>query len=235
MNLFFCRNIKDNIAILDETESHHCIKVLRLSTGDEICLVDGKGGYFEGQISIPDHRNCTIEIKKSDFETGKRNYSLHVAMAPTKNIERFEWFLEKSTEIGIDQITPLLCNRSERKILRIDRLEKVITSAMKQSLKAYHPVLHPMTEFDTFLKSESAGEKLIAHCMDGTRQDLIKMKNTGNNFTILIGPEGDFTLQELDFAFAKGFLPVSLGTSRLRTETAGIVCCQIIADLMSLK
>jgi len=235
MNIFYSQNINGNTGILDETESHHCIKVLRQKPGDEVYLVDGKGGFFEGTITIADHRACTIRIEKSHFEFGKRQFSLHIALAPTKNIERYEWFLEKATEIGIDEITPLICHHSERKIIRHDRLEKVITSAMKQSLKAYHPVFHPLTQFDSFIKMQIPGKKLIAHCMEGNRQDLIKMEPATSCFTILIGPEGDFSEMEVMTAIGNGFSPISLGSSRLRTETAGVVACQIVSDLQSLK
>jgi 16S rRNA (uracil1498-N3)-methyltransferase len=235
MHIFYTTAIQENTATLDEIESHHCIKVLRLKTGDVVILVDGIGGFFEGVISIPDHRSCKISINKIIRDYGKRNYKVHVAIAPTKNIERFEWFLEKSTEIGIDEITPLICQRSERKILRQNRLEKVITSAVKQSVKAYHPVFHPMINFERFLESKFTGTRLIAHCMEDGRQELIKMKPANSDFTVLIGPEGDFSEAEVKLAISKGFIPISLGASRLRTETAGIVVCQIISDLLALS
>jgi len=235
MNIFYTHNVVGNTGILDETESHHCIKVLRLQTGDEVSLVDGKGGFYNCIIAMANPKSCVLEIKKSQLEFGKRNFSLHIAIAPTKNIERFEWFLEKATEIGIDEITPIICERSERKILREDRLEKVITSAMKQSLKAYHPVLNKLMVFDKFIDAEFSGEKFIAHCMESNRQDLIKLKPESNNFCLLIGPEGDFSEKEIQKSVSKGFMPVSLGTSRLRTETAGIVACQIFADLMAFR
>jgi 16S rRNA (uracil1498-N3)-methyltransferase len=235
MNIFYSQNIRGNNGILDEAESHHCVKVLRLQVGDEVFLVDGKGGFFEGVIALANQKASIIEIKKSQFEFGKRNYNIHIAIAPTKNIERFEWFLEKATEIGIDEITPIICHHSERKILREDRLEKVITSAMKQSLKAYHPVFHSLTSFEKFIETSRAGNRLIAHCIESERHDLIKMKPENYDFNLLIGPEGDFSEKEVKIAISKGFLPVSLGKSRLRTETAGIVACQIISDLMVLQ
>ena len=235
MNIFYSQNIHGKTGILDETESHHCIKVLRLQTGDEVFLVDGNGSFHKGIISIPDHRNCTIEILNTKFEFGKRKYRLHIGIAPTKNIERFEWFLEKATEIGIDEITPVLCQRSERRMIRHERLEKVITSAMKQSIKAYHPVLNPLTTFDNFIELHGTGNRLIAHCMEGDRKDLIKMKFNNNDFIVLIGPEGDFSEKEIASALFKGFVPVSLGDSRLRTETAGIVTCQVVADLIATQ
>jgi 16S rRNA (uracil1498-N3)-methyltransferase len=235
MNIFYTQNIQGNLGILDEDESYHCIKVLRLGKGKEVSLVDGKGGFFEGSVSVADQRKCLIDIKKSQYEFGRRNYRLHIAIAPTKSIERFEWFLEKATEIGIDEITPLVCRHSERKIIRKDRLEKVITSAMKQSLKAYRPVFNQITTFDEFTEMNISGNKIIAHCMDSDRQELIRIQVPGREFLLLIGPEGDFSDNEVILAMKKGFLPVSMGSGRLRTETAGIVGCQIIADLMSLR
>ena len=235
MNIFYSKNIQGNSGFLDEIESHHCIKVLRLKTGDKVCIVDGKGGYFEGIISIADHRACVIEITKTQTGFGKRNFMIHIAIAPTKNIDRFEWFLEKATEIGIDEITPVVCQRSERKILKEERLEKVISSAMKQSIKAYRPVLHSLTMLEKFIDSQHDGNKFIAHCMDGERHELIKVKPVGNRFIILIGPEGDFSEKEIKLAIAKEFLPTSLGSGRLRTETAGVVACQVISDLMAIQ
>jgi len=235
MNIFYTTRIERTTAILDDVESHHCIKVLRLKVGDLVSIVDGAGGYYEGKISIADHRSCIVEILKTQKEFEKRNFRLHIAIAPTKNIDRLEWFLEKATEIGIDEITPLLCQHSERKILRTDRLEKVLISAMKQSLKAYKPLLNQASSFEKFITQNLAGNKLIAHCVESERFELIKSKPIMNEFTILIGPEGDFSEMEIKNALENKFLPVMLGKSRLRTETAGVVSCQIIADLMSLK
>ena len=235
MNIFYTSRIERTTAILDDVESHHCIKVLRLKVGDLVSIVDGSGGYYEGNISIADHRSCIVEILKTQKEFEKRNFRLHIGIAPTKNIDRFEWFLEKATEIGIDEITPLLCQHSERKILRTDRLEKVLISAMKQSLKAYKPVLNQIISFEEFMEQKHTGIKLIAHCLESERFDLIKIKPDINEFTILIGPEGDFSDLEIKIAMNEKFLPVMLGKSRLRTETAGVVSCQIIADLMSFQ
>jgi 16S rRNA (uracil1498-N3)-methyltransferase len=235
MNIFYSQHIEGNSGILDETESQHCTKVLRLKTGDEVYLVDGKGGFHEGILSHADQKACTIDIIKSKFEFGKRNYKIHIAIAPTKNIERFEWFLEKATEIGIDAITPIICQRSERKILREDRLGKVITAAMKQCIQAYLPVFNSLTPFEKFINSDNPGNKIIAHCIEGERLELIRLHPQSYDFTLLIGPEGDFSEKEVQLAVSKGFIPVSLGKNRLRTETAGIAACQIIADLMAFQ
>jgi 16S rRNA (uracil1498-N3)-methyltransferase len=234
MNIFYTQKIHGSSGILNETESHHCTKVLRMEVGDPLILVDGQGGFYEGNISIADQKACVIEITKSHPDYGKRSYKIHVAIAPTKNIERFEWFLEKATEIGIDEITPLICKHSERKVLREDRLEKVILSAMKQSIKAYLPVLHELTQFEKFVSLNFTGNKLIAHCRDEERHELIQMHPTETLFTVLIGPEGDFSENEIQMAITNGFLPTSLGVSRLRTETAGIAVCQIIQDLIAI-
>jgi len=235
MNIFYTPDIRGNTGILDPAESHHCIKVLRLNAGDEVYLVDGTGGFYKGSISLADSRACVVNISQSEYEFGKRKFRIHIAIAPTKNIERFEWFLEKATEIGIDEISPLICERSERKIIREDRLQKVIASAMKQSLKAYMPKLNALSLFDRFVEMPFGGEKFIAHCMEGERKDLIGIKQAGDQFTLLIGPEGDFSENEIKLAISKGFIPVSFGASRLRTETAGVVACQIIADLKALQ
>ena len=234
MYIFYIQNFSGNIAILNETDSGHCIRVLRMRIGDPVNLTDGKGGFYEGIIDSVNPRAVTVEITKKEQNYGAREYFLHVAIAPTKNIDRFEWFIEKATEIGIDEITPLLCHRSERKNLRNDRLEKILVSAIKQSVKAYLPVLNPMTGFDQFISESVKGNKYIALCSHISRSDLIKTRNKLKTFTILIGPEGDFSQEETTSALDKGFIPVSLGASRLRTETAGVVVCQIISDWNSI-
>ncbi|MCB8994880.1 MAG: 16S rRNA (uracil(1498)-N(3))-methyltransferase [Bacteroidales bacterium] len=234
MNIFYSTDIRGNLGYLDASESFHCVKVLRLKEGEPVYLVDGIGGFYEGKIMNADTRNCSIEIVSSKSLHQKRDYSLHIGIAPTKNIERFEWFLEKATEIGIDSITPLLCKHSERKNIRTDRLEKLIISAMKQSLKAYLPELDDMCSFGEFINRKFQGEKLIAHCGEADREELILLKPVSRSFCILIGPEGDFSEEEIKLSTNAGFRAVSLGNSRLRTETAGLVACQEVADLMRL-
>jgi 16S rRNA (uracil1498-N3)-methyltransferase len=188
-------------------------------------LVDGHGGFFTAEISDPNPKRCTVKVVRSELNSGLRNFRVHVAIAPTKNIERMEWFLEKATEIGIDRITPLLCRYSERKEIKTDRLEKVMVSAMKQSLKAYLPKLDPLTRFNDFIREPFDGQKFIAHCEEQHR-DLLTVKILPHgNYLILIGPEGDFSSEEIETAIRAGFQPVSLGESRLRTETAGLVAC----------
>lgn len=225
MHIFYTPDITGTHYTLDETESKHCIRVLRLEQGNEIILVDGRGGFFTAQIVDPSPKRCSVKVTRSELNFGSRNFRVHIAIAPTKNIERIEWFLEKSTEIGIDQITPILCRFSERKDIKAERLEKVMVSAMKQSLKAYLPQLAPLTRFNDLVAQPFEGQKFIAHC-DEQHRDLLKTMILPNqNYLILIGPEGDFSSEEIKMAIDAGFLPVSLGDSRLRTETAGVVAC----------
>ncbi len=225
MQLFYTPNIQGSFYTLDETESKHAIRVLRMSQGDAIQLIDGIGNFYEGRISDANPKKCCIEILKKAEEFGKRNHYLHMAVAPTKNIDRFEWFLEKATEIGIDEITPILCDHSERKVIKEERLEKVIVSAMKQSLKAYLPKLNPLTPLKEFLQTPFDGKKFIAHCYEQDKRDLKNEIPGSHSNLILIGPEGDFSEEEIELAMQNGFLPVSLGASRLRTETAAVVAC----------
>lgn len=225
MHIFYTPDLSGNLYTLDETESRHCIRVLRLEQGDEIILVDGRGGFFTAEIVDANAKRCAVKVIKSALNAAQRNYSVHIAIAPTKNIERTEWFLEKATEIGIDRITPLLCRFSERKEIKNERLEKVMISAMKQSLKATLPQLGPLTKFNDFISQPFEGQKFIAHCDEQHRDLLKKMIAPNQNYLILIGPEGDFSTEEIEQALRAGFHPVSLGESRLRTETAGVVAC----------
>lgn len=227
MNIFFCNQISNNQAVLDKVESGHAIRVLRMKSGDTVHFIDGKGSFYEGVILDPNPKSVTIQITSVQAEND-RPYYLHLAVAPTKNTDRFEWMLEKSTELGIDRITPLSCARSERKTLRHDRSMKVILSAVKQSLKARLPLLDEMTPFDHLIRQEFSGEKLIAHCLDKPKTSVSDWIRTGNRFLILIGPEGDFSQEEISQATAQGFKGISLGNSRLRTETAALVACGAI-------
>ena len=228
MNLFYTSKINDDFHTLNEEESRHCKKVLRLKIGDSINLTDGVGGLFEAEIIDDSSKQLKVRIIKTSSEFGKRNFKLHIAIAPTKNISRFEWFLEKATEIGIDEITPLISNYSERKVVKNERLNKVITSAIKQSIKAYHPILNSTTNFKEFIKKEQNCQKFIAHCEDDKKENLKDLYKFGSDVLILIGPEGDFSRDEIELAKKAGFIPISLGESRLRTETAGIVACHTV-------
>lgn len=228
MHLFYTPDISSETYTLNEIESKHCIKVLRLNTGDQIELIDGKGNFYEAIITEPNPKKCKVEIVKTLKEFGKRNHYLHIAIAPTKNMDRFEWFLEKATEIGIDEITPILCEHSERKVIKPERLEKIIISAVKQSIKAYKPKLNGLISYKDFIQQELEENKYIAHCEDWEKQALKNTYGKGKSATILIGPEGDFSPEEIELAKENGFIETSLGPSRLRTETAGVVACHTI-------
>ncbi len=230
MALFYVPNLASG-HVLPEEESQHAVKVLRLQVGDEIVVVDGLGGFYKAKIINPHPKHCGFEMIESQTEFGKRNYKLHIAIAPTKNIERLEWFIEKATEIGIDEITPIICRFSERKTVKVDRLEKIIISAAKQSVKAYFPKLNPLSTFDELLKRYPASQKFIAHCYDEDKRLLQTEIRKSSDILILIGPEGDFSKEEVEKAISLGFAPVSLGESRLRTETAGVVVCHTVALL----
>lgn len=228
MHLFYTPNIQSSQYVLDKEESTHCVRVLRLTEGNVIHLTDGKGNLFKAKLVSTSIKECIVEIIETFPDYCKLNFELHIAIAPTKNIDRFEWFLEKATEIGISQITPIICEHSERTIVKPDRLKKIITSAVKQSLKAYHPVLNETIKFKDFLKKDFKDNKFIAHCENEEKQSLQDVYQKANNALILIGPEGDFSVNEINAALEKKFLPVSLGNSRLRTETAGLVACHTI-------
>lgn len=228
MHLFYSPDISSGIYSLSAEESRHCQKVLRLKEGDTVHLTDGHGTLFTTRIIQAAGKQVTVEVVGRKQEFGKRPYRLHMAVAPTKNIDRFEWFLEKATEIGVEEITPLLCEHSERKAVRSDRLEKVITSAVKQSLKAYHPMLHEMTSFQHFLSKKHDGQTFIAHLEEEGPVLLHSACRRGSDVTILVGPEGDFSGMELESAMKAGFQCVSLGDSRLRTETAAVVATHAV-------
>ncbi|WP_297095365.1 16S rRNA (uracil(1498)-N(3))-methyltransferase [uncultured Draconibacterium sp.] len=228
MQLFYVPTISGAEVILDETESKHAVRVLRLKEGDEIELVDGKGGFFKARIQNANPKKCQLSIIDSQTEFGKKDFHLHIAIAPTKNIDRTEWFLEKCTEIGIDEVTPLLSEHSERKVIKPERLEKILVSAMKQSVKAYLPKLNELTKLSDLLEQATETKKFIAHCNEGEKPHLKNEVNSGDNVLILIGPEGDFSPEEVELALENGFEAISLGNARLRTETAGVVACHIV-------
>ncbi|MDQ0641652.1 16S rRNA (uracil1498-N3)-methyltransferase [Pedobacter sp. W3I1] len=226
MHIFYTPDITQNTYTLNEEESKHCVRVLRLTIGSIVNLVDGKGGFYTAEITTDNPKKVSLSILKVETEFHKRNHYLHIAVAPTKNIDRIEWFLEKATELGIDEITPIITDRSERRIVKEDRLNKVITSAVKQSIKAYHPKLNDAISFDAFLKEPFDGDKLIAHCIDnGEKQYISKLVAPHQKYLILIGPEGDFTPDEVNLALNKGFKALTLGDNRLRTETAALSVC----------
>ena len=221
MQLFYLDNPEKEIRLTAE-ESKHAIKVLRKKEGDMLNFTDGKGNLFIAEITIADNRKTSVRIIKSEQKPKQHNYHLHIAISPTKNMDRFEWFLEKATEIGIDEITPIICSRSERKILKKERCNRIMLSSMKQSLKFHLPKLNEAIDLKEFLKQDFNGNKYIAHC-EKTEKVALKDAELKENTLILIGPEGDFSLNEIEIALQNTFKAVSLGTSRLRTETAGIV------------
>jgi len=228
MQLFYQPGISGNSLYLDENESRHCIKVMRLEKGNLIRVVDGCGGMFETEITDPDHKRCGLKLVRCVKEFGRRDFYVHIAIAPTKNTDRIEWFAEKATEIGIDEITPVICANSERRVFNTDRVGKIVVSAMKQSIKAYLPKINPAISLNNLIGMPFDGLKLIAHCHTDSLVFMKEIVKKGENILILIGPEGDFTLNEVEGAIGKGFAEVSLGSSRLRTETAGILACHIV-------
>jgi len=226
MQLFYLENPENEI-ILSVQESKHATKVLRKKEGDVLDFTDGKGNFYKTEITVANSRKCRLQIVSSEQKPKQHNYHLHIAIAPTKNMDRFEWFLEKVTEIGIDEITPIICSRSERKVIKNERCNKILLSAMKQSLKFHLPKLNEAISLTNFLKSNVDGAKYIAHCEKSDKLELRKV-NSAEKTLILIGPEGDFSPAEIEMALQNQFKAVSLGTSRLRTETAGIVAVHTI-------
>lgn len=239
MQLFYAPNINPPHYTLSEEESKHAVRVLRLSQGDTLSITDGAGRLFSCQVTDANPKRCSVEVISTIEEFEPLPYSLTMCVAPTKNIERFEWFLEKATEIGISEVYTLLTSHSERKAIKLERETKVITSAMKQSLKAYHPTLHDITPIKNVINREFDGERYIAHCGEAVtvegRQFLGDIAPKSGNIEILIGPEGDFSPEEVKAAVAKGYKEISLGNQRLRTETAAVVAVSIIATKSNMK
>lgn len=222
--IFFAPDIlSDNILPADE--SNHCVKVLRKKEGDEVYITDGKGHFYDAEIVAAHPKHCHIHITNTIAPAKGWNGYLQIAFAPTKNMDRVEWFAEKATEIGIDHLTPLLCRYSERKEIKLPRIEKILVSAMKQSQKALLPELDEMIRFADFVKQPFDGQKFIAHCYPSDKKLLKEAYTPDKNALILIGPEGDFSEEEVALAIKEGFIPISLGESRLRAETAALVAC----------
>ena len=235
MHIFYSENHSGRQFVLDNSESNHLARVLRLKNGDSVEVVNGDGNLYHCVVLENDPRNSKVEIVETVENFDARGYRLHIAIAPTKSIDRFEFFVEKSVEIGVDEITPIISSRSERKQLKTERIERVILSAMKQSLKAKRTIINPVTPLTEFLKINKPGKMFIAHCIDSLPQHpLEEVYDKGDEATVLIGPEGDFTEDEVKSAINKGASPLSLGSSRLRTETAGIVACSHVYFLNQL-
>jgi 16S rRNA (uracil1498-N3)-methyltransferase len=227
MWLFYTPDIKDDMQ-LPEEEASHCIRVLRMKEGDSIRLTDGKGCFYDAVISAVSGKRCMVHIERKEQQEQLWNGYLHIAVAPTKLMDRNEWFVEKAVEIGVDEITFLKTDHSERDVIKMERIEKIAVSAMKQSQKATLPVLNGMTQLRSFIEQGFDGDKYIAHCEPGSKVLLQDALTPGHNSLVLIGPEGDFSPAEIEMALKAGFKPISLGPSRLRTETAALVAVHIM-------
>ncbi|MXO07207.1 16S rRNA (uracil(1498)-N(3))-methyltransferase [Flavobacterium sp. HBTb2-11-1] len=229
MQLFFNPNIDETTQSFsfDKEESRHIIKVLRKKDGDILHVTNGSGLLFETQITLASDNKCMVEVL-SIKNAEKPKFHLHLAVAPTKMNDRFEWFLEKATEIGIQEITPIFCDRSERKVINRDRFEKIILSAMKQCNETFLPKLNEAISFKEFIKQQQNGLQLIAHCEETDKKSLKEVLKPNQDVTILIGPEGDFSEKEIALALENNYKPVTLGNTRLRTETAAVVACHSV-------
>ena len=227
MQLFFNPEITKETKeiIFNKEESRHIVKVLRKNSDDKLIITNGKGTVFTAIIIVPSDKKCVAKIIDFEQKTKEWNYHLHLAIAPTKNMDRLEWFVEKATEIGIDEITPIICNNSERKVVKTERLHKIMLAAMKQSLKFHAVTINEPIKFSEFIKQENSGDKFIAHCYPSEKISF------NSNITILIGPEGDFSEEEVSLATQSNYTTISLGKSRLRTETAALTAVQHISFL----
>jgi 16S rRNA (uracil1498-N3)-methyltransferase len=226
MNLFYQPRIEEGVQHLDAEESRHATKVLRMVKGDELHLTNGKGFLYTCRITDADSKKCSFEIvDRTNLK--KRGFQIHIAIALTKNIDRIEWFVEKATEIGIDEISFILCQNSERKHINLERIEKIAVSAMKQSGQTWLPKISPLLPFKEITKLQ-ASQKFIAFVDKQNPNHLKSLASVNGNYLVLIGPEGDFREEELSLALINDFKKVSLGSNRLRTETAGIVACQVL-------
>jgi 16S rRNA (uracil1498-N3)-methyltransferase len=235
MQLFYTTQIADGLAILTDEEARHATQVLRKKVGDTLQIVDGKGHWYDAIITQSDRRQCVVQLGEAQSPPHTSPVRLHIAIAPTKNIDRLEWFLEKTAEIGITDITPIICQRSERTVVKPERLQGILIAAMKQSLHAHLPMLHDAMPFTQWLKQDfGVMQRFIAHCDDHTPRIALRDAYTvGNDVCVLIGPEGDFSAAEILEAQTAHFQAVTLGKSRLRTETAGVVACHTIQLLNS--
>ena len=235
MELFYSQDIEGGIVRLNQDESGHCIKVLRHKCGDEISVIDGCGTLYKCRITSDSHKGVEAIVLESQNDWGGHPYNLHLAVCPTKNNDRYEWFAEKACEIGFDTLSPIIGDHSERRILKTPRVEKILVSAAKQSLKAAVPVVNEPVSVKEFIKSEaeSQGLKMIAYCFEDERVPRRSIREAlegydGDQITVMIGPEGDFSKEEAEMALAAGFIPVHLGQSRLRTETAALTAAAAV-------
>ena len=228
MNLFYAPDIAGPHYTLNPEESKHILRVLRMKAGDTVTLTDGRGFFYDCRIEDDNPRACRLYIQEKRKGDDTQGRLLHLAVAPTKNIARYEWFLEKATEIGVGRITPVICEHSERRQVKTERLERILVAALKQSLKSRLPQLDPPENFRNFIRKPFEGEKFIAYISPDVTDELSKVYKKGRPALILIGPEGDFSPAEVETAVQNGFKPVRLGPSRLRTETAAVVACHTV-------
>jgi 16S rRNA (uracil1498-N3)-methyltransferase len=226
LSYFFVESLGEKNIQLDEDTSKHIISVLRMQKGESLLLTDGRGNKAATQIIDDNRKRCVVQVMSMEIDE-ERKPSICIAISITKNAARFEWFLEKATEIGINEIVPLLCERTEKEKFRYDRMKGILVSAMLQSQQTWLPHLHQPTSFDDVIKQAAQEKKFIAHCLPEKKQQLSSSTNRQSSI-ILIGPEGDFTQNEIDAALGKNFIPVALGETRLRTETAGIVAAAVL-------
>ncbi len=227
MHLFYAPDIELTNELPAE-EAAHALRVLRLKAGDELMLTDGKGCFYRTEIAVADQKHCLLNILEATPQPALWKRHLHLALAPTKNMDRMEWLAEKATEIGFDELTFLNCRYSERRVIKLERIEKIVVSAVKQSLKARMPKLNELTDFSKFIRQPFTGQKFIAHCYPGDKSLLKNSLNAEEDALVLIGPEGDFSEEEVALAIENGFQPISLGASRLRTETAALVAVHLM-------
>lgn len=228
MQIFYAPDMIGGVYELSKEESKHAIRVLRLRKGDEIILADGNGNLFRSKIINDNHNACIAEEIERIHKKKTRDFRIHIAIAPTKNIDRFEWMIEKCTEMGVDEITPIITRHSERSAIKMDRLNRITVSAVKQSINAYIPKINDIVEFNTFIAKVKEDIRLIAHCNETKKESIYKACRGQKDCIVFIGPEGDFSMEEVELAIEKGFIPVTLGENRLRTETAGILACHSI-------
>ncbi|UOQ64457.1 16S rRNA (uracil(1498)-N(3))-methyltransferase [Hymenobacter volaticus] len=224
---FYAPDLAGPTYTLPEDESKHAVRVLRLTAGETVELVNGRGSVFQAEVEAADAKRCRLRVVQEQ-QVSRRPYFVHVAVAPTKNLDRMEWLVEKATEIGVDRLSFLRCARSERRELKLDRLHKIAVSALKQSGQAWLPEMDELVDFAAFLPTVAGDTTFIAHLEEGERTSLARVAAHGTGCCVLIGPEGDFTPQEIEAAFARGIRPVTLGASRLRTETAALAAMHTV-------
>ena len=223
----------DTTVVLDEATSKHIVQVLRMQNGEELQLTNGKGDLFTAEITDNNRKKCTVKVIAS-VNQQRSTINITIAISPVKNTTRFEWFLEKATEIGVSEIIPLICSRTEKNVFKFERMKSILVSAMLQSQQCWLPVLHEPTKFNSLIKSSTQQQKFIAHCMDDAKKNLTDLNNEVlSSKIILIGPEGDFTADEVELALQNNFSAVALGQTRLRTETAGIVAAALLLNSSS--